>query len=166
MAKKKKRKKPVFCLIPEGAGRIHALLTLESHSADGLWTLEPVSGQGTVSRTAVRLRQASEYSWASAAVMCFWLQFHTSWQMVCVKISADSGCERYTAGEGCVWWGGWENRAAQSQPKLPEAIWSLIRQRKDFMHEWFGGFSEGHSLLWALLLVGNGRCWASLSSQP
>ena len=62
MAKKKKRKKPVFCLIPEGAGRIHALLTLESHSADGLWTLEPVSGQGTVSRTAVRLRQASEYS--------------------------------------------------------------------------------------------------------
>lgn len=44
----KKQKKTVFCLIPEGAGRIHVLLTLESHSADGLCTLEPVGGQGCV----------------------------------------------------------------------------------------------------------------------
>ena len=44
-----------------------------------------------------------------------------------------------------MWCGGWENRAAPSQPKLPEAIYSLRRQREDFINEWFGGFSEDHS---------------------
>lgn len=80
------------CLIPEASGRMHVLLMLESHFADGLCTLESLSGQGCV-QACWRLLQASRCGWASAAVVCFWLQFHTSWQTICVKSTADSGCE-------------------------------------------------------------------------
>lgn len=54
------------------------------------------SGLGLcLARPVGRLLQASESGWAPAAVVRFWLQFHTSWQWVCVKSTADSGCETH-----------------------------------------------------------------------
>lgn len=109
-----------------------------------------------VSRTVVRLVQASEYGWASAAVVCFWLQFHTSWQTVCVKRSADSGCEiRRVKGAG---------RTKQHKTS-PRCLLSTYKQKKG-IYRWVIWRIFRRSLLWALLLVENGWCWASLSSQP
>lgn len=81
-----------FCLIPAAAGRMRVLLMLESHFANGLWTQESLSGQGCV-QACGRSPQSSRCGWPAAAVVCFWLQFHTSWQTICVKSAADSGCE-------------------------------------------------------------------------
>lgn len=99
MAKKKK-----FVWFQKELCRIHVLLTLESHSADGLCTLEPARGQGCVQDCC---EITIQLSFCSCCVFLAPVP-HLLADGLCENLCR-SGWERDTAGRG-VWCGGWENR--------------------------------------------------------
>lgn len=98
--------------------------------------LKSLGGQGCVclARPVRRLLQVSDCGdcgRASAAVACFWLQFHTSWQKLCVKRTDDSGCEIHR-GRGLA--GPGSTKEAHAFRDL--CLWPLCTsKRKEFINE-------------------------------
>lgn len=91
----------------------------------------------------------------------------TSWQMVCVKISAgDSWCEKHCEGEGVmVREAGRRAAPEEASPKLQRPYNHYLEDKEDFINEAVWRIFR-RSLLWALLLVGNGRAELGLMINP